>query len=112
MNSDEFEPWIAIRYLGTILASSSFWAQQPHANHQFATNKLFQRVVRLVNDMDMECFATTDVRLRKINGDIEGIDLLTSALLHGVEDWYRRKESRPSGPALNNFQQLMVLVRQ
>jgi hypothetical protein len=110
MNSDEFEPWIAIRYLGGILASRSFWIQQPHSNHKIVTKKLFQRVTQLVEDMDMERWAETD--MREIRGDIEGIDILTSALLNGVKIWSRQKESRPLGSSLNSFQRLMVLIRQ
>jgi hypothetical protein len=68
--------------------------------------------MQLVEDMDMECWATTDIFLRKILGDIEGIDILVCALLNGVGIWYRQNESRPSGPSLNNFQRLMVLIRQ
>jgi hypothetical protein len=77
MNSDEFEPWIAIRYLGGILASRSFWIQQPHSNHEIVTEKLFQRGKQLVEDMDIERWAKTDILLRKICGDVEGIDILT-----------------------------------
>jgi hypothetical protein len=69
--------------------------------------------MQLVEDMDMERWATTDIFLRKIRGDIEGIDMLTCALLNGVEIWNRQElESRLSGPSLNNFHQLMALVRQ
>jgi hypothetical protein len=112
MNSDEFEPWIAIRYLSGILASRSFWIQQPHSNHKIVTKKLFQRGKQLIEDMDIECWAKTDILLRKICGDVEGIDILTCALLKGVEIWYRQEEPRPLGPSLKNFQQLMGLVRQ
>jgi hypothetical protein len=102
MNSDKFEPWIAIRYLGRILASRSFWVQQPHSNHQVVTAKLFQRVTQLVED----------IHLRGSHGDVEGIDALTCAVMKGVEIWYRQTESRPSGPSLNSLQRLMVLIRQ
>jgi hypothetical protein len=112
IKSDDFEPWIAIRYLGRILESHSFWYQKPHSNHQTATKKLFKRVTQLVEDVDIESWAKTDILLRNIRGDVEGIDMVTCALLKGVEIWCRQKESRPSGPSLSNFHQLMVHVRQ
>jgi hypothetical protein len=111
-SSDEFKPWIAIRYLGRIIASRSFWIQQPHPNHQKVTKKLLERVVQLVEDLGVERWARTDIALGKIRGDPEGIDIFTCALLKGVEIWYRQKESRLLGSSLNNFQRLMMLVRQ
>jgi hypothetical protein len=72
--------------------------------------KLFKRVTQLVEDMDMEGWV---ISLRKIRGDIEGIDILVIALLKGVETWYQQKLGfRLSGPSLDNFHQLMALVRQ
>jgi hypothetical protein len=112
VNSDEYEPWIAIRYLGRILESPSFWIQQPHSNHQIVSKKLFRRVRQLVEDLDVECWALTHVALRKIRGDIQGVDGLTAALLDGVRIWDRQEQSPPFDPFLNDFTRLMELVQQ
>jgi hypothetical protein len=72
ISSDDFEPWIAIRYLGRILVSRSFWNQEPHSTHQTTTKKLFKWVTQLVDDVDIECWAKTDILLRDIREDIDG----------------------------------------
>ena len=110
--SDKFEPWIAIRYLGGILESPSFWEQDPHSNHQTVTKKLFERVRQLVEDLDIERWAITDVALRVIRGDVQGIDILVSALLNGVGIWYQQEHLRPLDPLLSDFARLVALVRQ
>jgi hypothetical protein len=112
VSSDTFEPWIAVRYLGGILESRSFWTQHPHYNHQIVTKKIFKRVKQLVEDLDVESWAITHLVLRGIRGDVQGIDILTSALLNGVRIWYQQKESRPLGPLLGDFARLMALLRQ
>jgi hypothetical protein len=112
ITSDKFEPWIAIRYLGGILESPSFWEQEPHSNHRAVTKKLFKRVRQVVEDLDVERWAITDVALRVIRGDVQGIDILVSALLNGVAIWHMQEHTRPLGPLLSDFARLMALVRQ
>jgi hypothetical protein len=114
MDSDKFEPWVAIRYLGNILDSPSFWQQDPHSNHEVVTVKLFRRVRQLVEDMDMEEWARTDttLRLRVFHGDVKGIDDLVAALLNGVSIWSRQDVNHRVDPVRSNFARLMELVCQ
>jgi hypothetical protein len=114
MDSDKFEPCVAIRYLGGILESSSFWHQECHYNHEVVTVKLFGRVRQLVEDMDMEGWAKMDVafQLREFHGDVQGIDYLVAALLNGVGIWCWKDENHRLDPVRNNFTRLMELVCQ
>jgi hypothetical protein len=111
MSSDEFEPWIAIRYLGTILESSYFWVQEPHSNHQAVCQRLFQRARKLVEDLDVEHSVITQEEFR---GDVQGIDILTSALLKGARIWRCQEpiRIRPLGLLSSNFARLIALVQQ
>jgi hypothetical protein len=111
LDSDKFEPWIAIRYLGGILDSPSFWIQRCHPTYHNVTKKLFERGRQLVEDVDVECWVTTNVALGEIHRDVQGIDLFTSALLNGVRIWYQQEQIRPLGPSLSNFARMMALIR-
>jgi hypothetical protein len=108
--SEKYEPWIAIRYLGAVLESSSFWVQQSHHIHQSVTKKLFERVRQLVEDLDVKGWATTDVALRRIRGDVQGVDIITFALLNGLKIWDQQAQSRPLGLFLNDFALLMEFL--
>ena len=114
MDSDKFEPWVAIRYLGGILETPSFWHQECHYNHKAVTEMLFGRVRQLVEDMDMEGWAKMDntLRLRVFLGDVQGIDELVAVLLNGVGVWCQNDENHRLDPVRNNFTRLMELVCQ
>jgi hypothetical protein len=83
-DSDRFESWIAIRYLGGILESYSFWVQEAHYNYLVVTKKLIERIIRLIEDLDVELGT---ISKEGPCMDIPGIDATASALLNGLRIW-------------------------
>jgi hypothetical protein len=106
------ESWIAIRYLGRILECPTFWTQPSHDNHRGVTKKLVRRVTQLVEDLDLEYPTATSNDLPMApRADMQGIDTIASALLEGAKIC-DRGALLPSGPLLDDFKQLIGILRQ
>ena len=107
MSSEKFESRLAIRYLGGVLELPTFWVQQPDRNTQTVAKKLFDRVRQLVEDADVERPSVTNDNLQEIRADVEGTDILASALLNGSEDWHRKQFSSLLTECFERFVELL-----
>jgi hypothetical protein len=105
---------MAVRYLGGILEFPSFWDQEFHTNHETVTNKLFERVGRLVGDLDVTSIPPTRAAPSKIcaDFDLQGTDLLAFALMRGVSFWDQQPQFYFSAPVLSNFKDLVQLLQE
>jgi hypothetical protein len=105
---------MAVRYLGGILEFPSFWDQEFHANHETVTNKLFEKVGQLINDLDVTSISPTRDAPNKIrvDFDLQGTDLLAFALMRGISFWDQQSQFYFSAPVLNNFKDLVHLLQE
>ena len=111
LHSEMFEPRIAIRYLGRILECPAFWTQISHSNHWFVTKKVVQWVKQLVEDLDLEHATVINVLLVVSKTDLEGTDIIMSAVLEGAGILDGEAQLQ-SGPLLDDFERLFWLLHQ
>ena len=110
LGSDEFESWVAIRYLGGLPQPPSFWVQQSHDNHQAVVKKVVERVNQLIEDLDLKHVTQSDEN--PPCADVLGIDTIASALLKGAKLLVHEEPSVLSRPWLEPFRRLVGFLRQ
>jgi hypothetical protein len=78
------------------------------------TKKVVQRATQLVKDLDLEYPAPTkNVHLEPPRADMQGIDIISCAVLQGGLILARESEAQfRSNPLFSDFEQLVGLLRQ
>ncbi|PVF91130.1 hypothetical protein CPB86DRAFT_409940 [Serendipita vermifera] len=85
-NAYEIPCALGIRYLGAILEFPEFWQKPRSISHQHIVQQLLRVLIRLLQDLGIECDASYDSNLGAIT-DNEGIDILIKTSLKGVQIW-------------------------
>lgn len=84
---------VGTRYLGGILKSSPFWKEIGGVPHQYIVQTLLNATNHLMKDIGIECEASPEPNA-EIFSDIEGVDILTHAILVGVKMWLKLNPTR------------------
>jgi hypothetical protein len=86
----EFLTGIAIRYLGGILELSTFWVEKNYQHHRSVAKGLFKRTGDILKDIGVDSSTEVNESMEEVFSDTEGIDILTDAILAGVQIWRRQ----------------------
>lgn len=84
---------VATRYLGGILESSHFWKEIGGVPHQYVLQGLFVATMHLAKAIGIECKVSVDPKV-EIFSDSEGVDILSHAILVGVNIWLNLDPTR------------------
>lgn len=106
-----FASLISVRYLGGILELPSFWLQNGVV-FQAVVGKILLRVIILLRDLGVDSLG--DSEHLGSDSDTEGVDILCTAVLAGVQNWFwgRRPTDIHSEYWYRDFREVVKLLRQ
>ncbi|KAJ6605397.1 hypothetical protein DFH09DRAFT_1353851 [Mycena vulgaris] len=107
-----FSTLIAIRYLGGILELPSFWVQTGRA-YEAVIKKILATFAMILKDLGVESLDDFD-SAEILGSDLEGIEILSEAILAGLHSWTQVKPSTgfPSQYWYSAAWQVFQLLRQ